>query len=123
MPKPGFKSYSIREDLYNSLQKKFEQEKSSLRKKGVTSFSAFLTYLMNQKFESTLLKDHNPMLEKVKIVSNTIILKDNIKNRVVELKIKKGKIFCEFDKKTDCIHVGFVYSLPEIYEILEKKKV
>ena len=76
-----------------------------MREKVVTSFSAFLTYLMNQKFEFTLLKDHNPMLEKVKIVSNTIILKDNIKNRVVELKIKKGKIFCEFDKKTDCIHL------------------
>ena len=76
---------------------------------------------MSQKVEEQIQQQkYKPEIETVQIISDIIILKDNIINRIVELKIKKGKIFCEFDKKDDCIHVGFAYSIPEVNKLLNK---
>ena len=121
MPKPGFKSYAIKEKLYDLLKEKFEDDKIELKKVGVNSFSAFLTNMINKKItDEVQLKDNIKIIEKIRIVSNTIILKDNVINRIIELKINNKKIFCEYDKKFDCIHVGFSYSFPEVYLMLNK---
>jgi len=32
-------------------------------------------------------------------------------------------LFCEFDERNDCMHVGFVFALPEFYKILKEKGV
>jgi hypothetical protein len=121
MPKPGFKSYIIKEELYNLLKEKFEHDKIKLQTIGVNSFSAFLTYMINKKIANEVqIKESEKIIEKIKIVSNTIILKDNIINRIIELKINNKKIFCEYDKKYDCMHVGFSYSFPEVYLMLNK---
>ena len=29
--------------------------------------------------------------------------------------LKEGELQCLLDEKADCVHVGFVYSLPELY--------
>ena len=71
--------------------------------------------------ESLLLAKGVQEIEKIRILGNIIILKDNINDRIIELKIQKGEIFCEFDKTNECIHVGFAYSLPETYDLLNKK--
>ena len=121
MPKPGFKSYAIKEKLYDLLKEKFEDDKIELKKVGVNSFSAFLTNMINKKIiDEVQLKENIKIIEKIRIVSNTIILKDNVINRIIELKINNKKIFCEYDKKFDCIHVGFSYSFPEVYLMLNK---
>ena len=121
MPKSGFKSYAIKEELYNLLKEKFEREKIKLEAIGVNSFSAFLTYMINKKITNEIqIKESEKIIEKIKIVSNTVILKDNIINRIIELKINNKKIFCEFDKKHDCIHIGYAYSFPEVYAMLNK---
>jgi len=31
--------------------------------------------------------------------------------------LKEGELQCWLDEKTDCVHVGFVYSLPELYNM------
>jgi hypothetical protein len=121
MPKSGFKSYALKEELYNSLQEKYEEDKDELRNQGINSLSAFLTYLMSKNVEEQIKQQkYKQKIEKMRIISDTIVLKDNIFNRIIELKIKTGKIFCEFDGKNDCIHVGYAYSIPEINELLNK---
>ena len=122
MPKRGFKSYLLKDKLYTILQKRFEENKEELKKQGINSFSAFLTYLINKKVNEQIHeKKYRQEIEKIRILGNIIILKDNINDRIIELKIQKGEIFCEFDKTNECIHVGFAYSLPETYDLLNKK--
>ncbi len=122
MPKRGFKSYLLKDKLYTILQKRFEENKEELKKQGINSFSAFLTYLINKKVNEQIHeKKYRQEIEKIRILGNIIILKDNINDRIIELKIQKGYIFCEFDKTNECIHVGFAYSLPETYDLLNKK--
>jgi len=122
VPKPGFKSYALKDELFDKLQKKFEQQKKELKLKGITSFSAYLTYLMNIEIEKLeFVRRKKLFFEKVMLDSTTLVIKDNIEKRVVKIKIKNKSLFCELDKKTNCMHVGFAYSLPEIYDLLNRK--
>lgn len=121
MPKSGFKSYAIKEELFHILKENFEDNKEELAKKGINSLSGFFTYLVNKQIEEeTKQKKFKQKIEKVKIISQTIILKDNSLNKIIELNIKQKKIFCEYHQNIDCIHVGFAYSIPEVIIILDK---
>jgi hypothetical protein len=44
-----------------------------------------------------------------------VVLQDNKRNRIAEVLLKEGELQCLLDEKSDCVHVGFVYSLPELY--------
>jgi hypothetical protein len=115
MPKPGFKSITVSENVYNKFFKSYERNKSGLELKGITSFSGYLTSMMFAK--------HSPYIEKLSIEGNVIVLKDNKVNRIVEITLENGELQCLLDRKKDCIHIGFVYSLPQVYDILVEKAV
>ena len=57
-------------------------------------------------------------MEKIAVDQNRVILKDNKRNRIVEVLMKNGELQCLLDERSDCVHVGFVYSLPELYCII-----
>ena len=56
-----------------------------------------------------------PYIEKLSIDQNRVVLKDNKRNRIAEVMLKEGELQCLLDERADCVHVGFVYSLPELY--------
>ena len=60
---------------------------------------------------------HAPYMEKLSIDQNRVVLKDNKRNRIAEVMLKEGELQCLLDEKSDCAHVGFVYSLPELYNM------
>jgi hypothetical protein len=73
--------------------------------------------------EEMMIKDevfakHSPFIEKIAVDQDRVILKDNKRNRIVEVLLKNGELQCFLDEKPDCVHVGFVYSLPELYCII-----
>jgi hypothetical protein len=124
MPKPGFKSITVSENVYNKFFKVYEKRKNDLELKGITSFSGYLTSMM----EETMIKHEAfakqaPFIEKISIDIDRVLLKDNKKNRIVEVILKNGELRCLVDEKTDCIHIGFVYSLPEVYMIMNSKGI
>src|SRR5919198_2513514 len=116
MPKPGFKSITVSENVYNKFYKVCEKNKRRLELKGVTSFSGYLTRMIEEmmlKYEA--FAKHAPYMEKIAIDQNRVILKDNKRNRIAEVLLKDGELQCLLDEKSsDCVHVGFVYSLPEL---------
>jgi hypothetical protein len=121
MPKSGFKSYALKEKLYDFWQNEFENKKDELRNQGITSFSAFITSILNKSLEQTPPLQNESMMKMVYLKNNLLAIQDNLHNRVVDLSIKDGKITCLFDKKDDCIHVGFAYSIPSVNKLLQKK--
>ena len=119
MPKPGFKSITVSENVYKKFFEVYEKNKKGLELKGVTSFSGYLT----SRMEEMMIKDevfakHCPLVEKIAVDQNRVILKDNKRNRIVEVLMKNGELQCLLDERSDCVHVGFVYSLPELYCII-----
>jgi len=35
--------------------------------------------------------------------------------------LRNGELRCLLDEKIDCVHIGFVYSIPEVYIVLNNK--
>jgi hypothetical protein len=124
MPKPGFKTITVKEHIfskYYGLYKKAKKERRLI--KDSTSFSGFVTAMMQEtmaKYEA--FAKYAPFLEKFAIEQDRVIIKDNKRDRIAEVMVRNGELQCLLDEKTDCIHIGFVYSLPEIYTVLGKKK-
>ena len=65
---------------------------------------------------------HAPYIEKLSIDQNRVVLKDNKRNRIAEVMLKGGELQCLLDERADCVHVGFVYSLPELHNMTDEIK-
>ncbi len=124
MPKPGFKSITVSEQVYDKFHDVFQKNKSELSMKGVNSYAGYITYML----EDMMLKDktfarYAPKLEKISVDDDRVIIKDNIKNRIAEVTIQRGELFCQLCEEKDCVHIGFVFSLPDVYEVLNSKGI
>ncbi len=124
MPKDGFKSITVSETVYNKFYDVYQKNKQELTMKGVNSFAGYVTYML----EETMQKDktfakYAPKLEKVSIDEDRVIIKDNIKNRIAEVAVQRGELYCQLCEDKNCFHIGFVFSLPDVYEILNSKGI
>jgi len=124
LPKPGFKSITVSESVYDKFYDVYEKNKDELSMKGVNSFAGYITYML----EENMLKDktfarYAPKLEKISVDDDRVILKDNIKNRIAEVAIQRGELFCQLCDQKDCVHIGFVFSLPDVYEVLNARGI
>ena len=124
MPKPGFKSITISEAVYDKFNQTYQKNKDELTMKGVNSFAGYVTYLLEDvmKKDKTFAR-YAPKLEKVSIDADRIILKDNIKNRIAEVAIQNGQLYCQLCEEKDCVHIGYVFGLPDVYEVLIAKGI
>ena len=124
MPKPGFKTITVSEAVYDKFNQAYQKNKDELTMKGVNSFAGYVTYLL----EGVMKKDkifarYAPKLEKISVDADRIILKDNIKNRIAEVAIQNNELYCLLCEEKDCVHIGYVFALPDIYEILNSKGI
>jgi len=124
MPKAGFKSITVSEEVYNKFHDVYKKNKEDLAMKGINSFAGYITFMM----EDLMQKDETfaryaPKLEKISVDDNRVVVKDNIKNRIAEVAIQNGELYCLFCEEKDCVHVGFVFSLPDVYEVLNARGI
>ena len=122
MPNPGFKSITISEQVYEKFYDVYEKNKDKLTMKGVNSFAGYITYML----EDSMLKDktfakYAPKLELMSIEDDRGILKNNIQNRIAEVVFQRGELYCQLCEAKDCHCIGYVWSIPEIYEKLNSK--
>ena len=110
--------------IYDKYHGIYHKNKEKLAMKGVNSFSGYITYMLEEmvRKDQTFAR-YAPKMEMISIDDDRIFLKDNIKKRIVEVAIQKGDLFCQFCDKKDCIHMGFVFSLPDVYEILNSRGI
>ncbi len=122
MPKEGFKSITVSDTVYDRYYEIYQKNKQELAMKGVNSFAGYITYMLEQTMQKdkTFAK-YAPKLEKVSVDDDRVIVKDNIKNRIAEVTIQRGELYCQLCEEKNCFHVGFVFSLPDVYEILNSK--
>ena len=124
MPKPGFKSITISETVYDKFFDVYKKNKDSLTMKGVNSFAGYITYML----EDTMQKDktfakYAPKLELISIEDDRVIVKNNIENRIAEIVYQRGELYCQLCEAKDCHCIGYVWSIPEIYEKLNSKGI
>ncbi|KAF6243801.1 hypothetical protein C6988_01135 [Nitrosopumilus sp. b1] len=124
MPKAGFKSITVSEAVYDKFFNVYEKNKEDLTMKGVNSFSGYVTYMLEEMMQKDkTFARYAPKLEKISVDGDRVVLKDNIKNRIAEVTIQRGELFCQLCDEKDCVHIGFVFSLPDVYEVLNSRGI
>jgi hypothetical protein len=123
MPKDGYKAFTVKEAIFNKYHNLYQKRKNEFKAQRI-SFATFVTSMM----EEAMLKHEAfarqaPFLEKLAVEQDRVIVKDNKRNRIAEVVIRNGELQCLLDERTDCTHIGFVYALPEIYEVMERKGI
>ena len=121
MPKAGFKSITISETVYDKFHDVYQKSKGDLP---VNSFSGYVTYMLEEMMQKDkTFARYAPKIEKISIDDDRVILKDNMKNRIAEVAVQKGELFCQLCDEKDCVHVGYVFSLPDVYEVLNARGI
>ena len=120
MPKPGYKTITISEKVYN----KFLEFSKKNQVVGVNSFSGYVTYLLESKMaqDKTIAK-FAPKLELISIEEDRVIIKNKIENRIAEIVYQRDELYCQLCEAKDCHCIGYAWSLPEIYEKLNSKGI
>ena len=124
MPKPGFKSITISETVYEKFFEVYKKNKDSLTMKGVNSFAGYITYMLEDKMQKdkTFAK-YAPKLELISIEDDRVIIKNNIENRIAEIVYQRDDLYCQLFEAKDFHCIGYVWSIPEIYEKLNSKGI
>ncbi len=124
MPKDGFKSITVSDTVYDSFQDVYLKNKAGLAMKGVNSFSGYITYMLEEMMQKDkTFARYAPKIEKIAVDDDRVILKDNIQNRIAEVAVRRGELFCQLCEEKDCVHIGFVFSLPDVYAVLNAKGI
>ena len=120
MPKPGYKTITISEKVYN----KFLEFSKKNQVAGVNSFSGYVTYLLESKMakDKTFAK-YAPKLELISIEEDRVIIKNKIENRIAEIVYQRDQLYCQLCEAKDCHCIGYAWSIPEIYEKLNSRGI
>ncbi len=124
MPKEGFKSITVSEVVYSKFFDVYQKNKEDLLMKGVNSFSGYVTYMLEEMMQKdkTFAK-YAPKIEKISVDEDRVILKDTIENRIAEVAMQRGELYCQLCEDKNCVHVGFAWAIPEVYELLNAKGI
>lgn len=121
MPKPGFKSITIPDHLYDQFKMHVGSDDVK-NEVGSYSLSRFVSRMLEGRMVMDKAIAHNSlMLKKIGMDGDTVILRDRKNNRVVAVVIKDDTLYCESCESEECLHCGFCYALPEVYTTMNIK--
>ncbi len=113
MPKPGYKSITIPEEIYDRF-KSYKDNDSDY------SLSKYVSHMLEERIiQDEVFAKNAPMLKKIGIDDDRIVLRDKKNNRIVEVVVKNNTLYCESCESTECLCCGFCYALPETYSMLK----
>jgi hypothetical protein len=122
MPKEGFTVITITQQAHDKAKTRYNQKikTGALQDK---SFSRFINDIIVDVIEA----DENlalqaPFMQKIGLEGNSIMIKDNKIDRIVEVQIRGKDLVCMLDEKRDCAHVGYAYSIPDVYRVMSERR-
>ena len=126
MPKPGFDVVTIRDEAFRKARRYYKKKIRSDPIHPEPSFSKFISNLIERATEDDRnLSLMRPTFQALVLQENSVVILDHRLGRTVEIEIlaKNNTIdlFCTLDRRKDCIHVGFAYSIPKLYRIIGEK--
>ena len=122
MPKKGFSAITITEWAHDKAKSVYLQRLKSVDER--KSFSRYINDIIVDRIEA----DQNlslgaPLMQKVNLVDNSVLIKDNKIGRLVEVQVRGKEILCLYCNKNNCVHVGFAYAIPEVYRLIRLQKL
>ncbi|BBE42476.1 hypothetical protein [Conexivisphaera calida] len=119
MPMTGYRSITVSEEVYNKLVQFLEEHKDELKKQDVRSISSLVGHLVMYVIEADdILRRRAPWMRLVGFTEHGVVIEDKKIDRIVEVRLVNDDLFCELDQRDDCVHVGFAYAIPEVYNAM-----
>ncbi len=119
MPREGFRSITVSQAVYDRFYKRYQTHKKDLELKGISSFTGYITSILEElMMKEEIFARYAPFIQEFGVQGDTVILWDNKVNRSVEVVLKDKELYCRFDERSDCVHVGYAYSIPQVYSIM-----
>ncbi len=119
--KPEFKSISIKEEFAESIEK-FVKEHPEL---GYRSIAQFLEDASRRRLEELKSQIKTlPRFDKIDGDASGVMIYDRELEDVkaVHVSIKPNGIKCDFHQTDNCEHVKYALSLPEVLELIRKRR-
>ena len=121
MAKPGFKSITVAECVYDKFYSVYDSQKDELKIKGVNSFSAYIVYSLEQALKEIKTKFRFNLVNCCQIEKRgTLIIYDTWEKQAITIENNDGVQYCKLCESKRCIHVGFVWSLYQSYQMKVK---
>ena len=100
MPKPGFKSITISEAVYDKFNQTYQKNKDELTMKGVNSFAGYVTYLLEDvmKKDKTFAR-YAPKLERFRLTQIGLFSKIILKIELLKWQFKMVNFTVYYVKK------------------------
>jgi hypothetical protein len=112
VPEKGWKSITIRDKTLARINRMFTDHQEALKSLGVETPDDLLNLAMDKISRTQPLKER---LEHFNVYQDHVTIQDNeLGGRLVNVYIRDRKFVCDHDRSSDCIHVGFAMSLPEV---------
>ena len=124
MPKEGFKSITVSETVYKRFNDAYVNSKDALAVKGIRSLSGYISYMLEERMlENEAMARHAPRIKKISVEGDRVVLLDGKVNRIAEVVIQNGVLYCQLCEESNCLHVGFAYAVPEVYAAMNERGV
>ncbi len=121
--KERYTNVLIRKEVYGKLREKLEKMTHKM------AVSAYIEDLVLENLEtSDLMRLYGPFLSYLDHNENTIFISDWKTQRIASVRVQVKEdgsfsLFCDLDQSDSCVHVGFVFALPQFYRILKEKGI
>ena len=112
MPDRRFRTITVSAQLYHRVQ-----ERAKKQNKKLASFVSDI--LVNILYVDERFANYVPFLDLVALEPGEIIVRDNKKDRIADVRARKGaggkiELYCDFDKTDYCPHTAFAAALPQV---------
>lgn len=111
MPRPGRKNLSVLEKVFDVAYARYKKDYPD-EKIGFTQYIS--DYILMNIEKDQLLSKYAPNIHKIGITDNVLFLKDTKKNKIVEIRMNKGKLESSDE---DPIYTNYAWALPELAKL------
>jgi len=112
MPKPGWKSISLPEEMVEEIDRVIQQRPEL----GYKSVGSFVTSAVRRMIEET-----GPALEHFNVYEDHVTVIDRRRRTLVNVYFRNGNVYCDVCEEKDCEHVQYALSIPKVEQALREK--
>lgn len=120
MVKETWSAANIRKSLIDKIKKTLNTEEA--KEEGLNNVNQFIDSAVRElleKLEQKRFSHQNTYDDKVRILDNKIGRMGDIVTIFLRDEFKKG--FCDYCESENCVHVKYMWELPDVVKILKKR--
>jgi hypothetical protein len=119
MPREGFKSITIKENLLKDLEAAYTRERVALANEGVGSLTSYVSRIIADHLKE---KDREQSrLRHFNLYENVVRIEDTTLGRLVDVDYRHGEMFCGLCHSTECLHTGFAWGIFQQYNPVHRQ--